>query len=283
MAPSPAGTFADYDLPVQQAAQLAAAAAGVPTAAPVVTETDPAWLGAPFTVMPRVDGHLIGEAPPFDRWLRGLGPERQAELHDRVLETLALIHDADADAAAAAGVPVRDDAAELAYWDEYLRWSAGGDPLPELVDALDWCRRHAPERVDPPRVLRWGDVRLGNIVFGDDLRPRAVLDWDMAAVGVPEHDVAWFTVLDLVLTTLTGRRVEGFPDRDGVVARYEELARRSLDRFDWYETLALLRSTAILARIGVLMRRDGEEPAMPVEGSPMLDLLRSRTSGPPPA
>ena len=248
---------------------------------PIVTEADPVWLGAPFTVMPRVEGHVIGEAPPFDRWLRGLGPERQAELHDHVLETLVLIHGAETGAAAAAGVPVRDDAAELAYWEEYLRWSADGAPLPELVDALEWCRRHRPPRADAPMVLRWGDVRLGNIVFGDDLRPRAVLDWDMAAIGAPEHDLAWFTALDLVLATLTGRRVEGFPPRDEVIERYAALSGRALEHFDWYETLAVLRSTAILARIGVLMRAAGEQPAMPVAGSPMLDLLRSRTSGPP--
>jgi aminoglycoside phosphotransferase (APT) family kinase protein len=180
-------------------------------------------------------------------------------------------------------VPVRDDAAEVAYWDEYLRWSSDGAPLPGLVDALEWCRRHVPDRTDPPMVLRWGDVRLGNIVFGDDLAPRAVLDWDMAAIGAPEHDLAWFTGLDLVLATLTGRRVEGFPDRNGVVARYEELSSRPLEHFAWYETFALLRSTAILARIGVLMRAAGEEPAMPVAGSPMLDLLGERTSGPSPA
>src|SRR4051794_39345081 len=74
MPPTPAGTFADYDLSVQHAAQLAAAAAGVPIAAPLHTETDAAWLGAPFTVMPRVDGHIIGEAHPFDEWLVGLRP-----------------------------------------------------------------------------------------------------------------------------------------------------------------------------------------------------------------
>jgi aminoglycoside phosphotransferase (APT) family kinase protein len=67
-----------------------------------------------------------------------------------------------------------------------------------------------------------------------------------------------------------------------VVASYEGLSGRSIEHFDWYETFALLRSTAILARIGVLMRAAGEEPAMPVEGSPMLEVLRARTSGPPP-
>ncbi len=279
MAPSPAGTFADYDLCVQHAAQLAAAAAGVPIAAPLRTEESSSWLGAPFTVMPRIDGHIIGEAHPFDEWLIGLGPVGQATLHDRFVEALVAIHRADTDAAIRAGVPVRDDPAELAYWDDYLQWSARGEPVPELVDALAWCRMHAPQRAAPPMVLRWGDVRLGNIVIGDDLKPRAVLDWDMAAIGVPEHDVAWFTMLDFVISTFAGRRVDGFPDRSGLIARYEELAARSLEHLDWYETFALVRSTAILARIGCLTRDAGREPTMPIEGSPLLGLLAERTSG----
>jgi aminoglycoside phosphotransferase (APT) family kinase protein len=114
-------------------------------------------------------------------------------------------------------------------------------------------------------------------VFGEDLKPRAILDWDMAAIGAPEHDVAWFTMLDSVITTFAGRRVDGFPDRDGLIARYEELACRSLERLEWYETFALVRSTAILARIGYLTRDAGLAPTMPVEGSPLLDLLAERT------
>ena len=279
MPPSPAGTFADYNLSVQHAAQLAAAARGVPIAAPLQTETDPAWLGAPFTVMPRVAGHIIGEAHPLDEWLIGLGPVGQAEVHEHLLQTLVAIHGADTDQAIASGVPVRDDVAELAYWDDYLQWSSGGDSVPELVDALAWCRAHAPQRPDPPRTLRWGDVRLGNIVFGDDRRPRAILDWDMTAIGAPEHDLAWFTMLDFVISNFAGRRVEGFPDREGLIARYEELTGRPLVRLDWYETFALVRSTAILARIGSLTRVAGQEPMMPVEGSPLLDILRERTRG----
>ena len=280
MAPSPAGTFDDYDLSVQHAAQVAAADAGVPIASPLQTETDPSWLGAPFTVMPRVDGHIIGEAHPFDDWLLGLGAAGQATLHERFLETLVAIHGADTEKAVAAGVPVRDDAAELAYWDHYLQWSSDGEPVAALVDALAWCRAHAPRRSDPPMVLRWGDVRLGNIVFGDDLTPRAILDWDMAAVGVPEHDVAWFTMLDFVISAFAERRVDGFPDRAGLIARYDALAPHVLEHLDWYETLALVRSTAILERIGYLTRAAGQEPAMPVEGSPLVNLLRERTSSP---
>ncbi len=151
--------------------------------------------------------------------------------------------------------------------------------MPALAAALDWCRAHAPEREPAARpVLCWGDVRFGNVVFGDDLRPRAVLDWDMTMIGSREHDVAWFTALMSTIVSMTGRRVEGFPDRDDTVARYEELTGRALHDFDWYETLALVRSTAIMTRIGYLARAAGDQQVMDIDDNPLLDLLRERTA-----
>ncbi len=157
---------------------------------------------------------------------------------------------------AAAGVPERDNEAELDFWADYLDWSSGGPPLPALVDALDWCRAHQPATESEP-VLLWGDVRLGNVIFGDDLAPLAVLDWDMASIGAPEHDVAWFTTLESTTRSLLGRHLDGFPDRDGTIAQYESLSGRTLRDFEWYEILAMVRSTAIMTRIGYLHRDAG--------------------------
>ena len=111
-------------------------------------------------------------------------------------------------------------------------------------------------------MLLWGDVRFGNVIFGDDLAPLAVLDWDMASIGAPEHDVAWFTTLESTMRTLLGQHLDGFPDRDGTIAQYESLSGRTLRDIEWYETLALVRSTAIMTRIGYLHRDAGHaEPA----------------------
>jgi aminoglycoside phosphotransferase (APT) family kinase protein len=119
-----------------------------------------------------------------------------------------------------------------------------------LVDALEWCRTHRPATESEP-VLLWGDVRLGNVIFGDDLAPRAVLDWDMASIGAPEHDMAWCTTLETTTRTLLGQHLEGFPDRDGTIGQYESLSGRVLRNFDWYETLAMIRSTSIMTRITI--------------------------------
>ena len=110
---------------------------------------------------------------------------------------------------------------------------------------------------EPPPVLLWGDARFENMVLGDDLGPRAVLDWDMTSVGAAEHDLAWFTSLDITMHQLFGRRIDGFPDRDGTVARFEELSGRPIRDLEWYETLAMVRSTAVMTRISFLRRDAG--------------------------
>ncbi len=272
MAPPISGTFAHYDLVPQWQAQMAVAGVGVPVADPVL-ETDTRWMGAPFIVMPRVEGHIVGALAHRDPWLNGQDPDLRTRVHDEFLATLATIHRADPGAAPA--VPRRDNGAELDFWEEYLSWSTHGRPVPALAGALDWCRRHRPSD-EPIPALLWGDARLENMVLGDDGSPRAVLDWDMTSIGAPEHDLAWFTSLDVTVHRLFGRRTEGFPARDGAVSRFEELSGRRVRDLEWYETLAMVRSTAVMTRISVLRRDAGEPPMLPIEDNPLLDLLTGR-------
>jgi aminoglycoside phosphotransferase (APT) family kinase protein len=272
MAPPLVGTFPHYDLVSQWQAQTAAAAVGVPVADPVV-ETDTRWVGAPFMVMPRVDGRIVGALDHRDPWLNALAPAGRGQVYDGFLSTLATIHRADPKTAV--DVPRRDNAAELDYWDEYLSWSSDGHPVPALAEGLRWCRRHRPPD-EPPAALLWGDVRFENMVLGDDLHPLAVLDWDMTSIGAPEHDLAWFTSLGFTMHQLFGRRPGGFPDRDGTVARFEELSGRPVRDLEWYETLAMVRSTAVMTRISFLRRDAGEPLMLPIEDNVILDLLTAR-------
>jgi aminoglycoside phosphotransferase (APT) family kinase protein len=272
LAPPTVGTFRDYNLTQQTIAQRAAQAAGVAIAAPELV-TDRQWLDAPFIVMPRVRGHIVGEVAAFDEWLLSLTERERAQVHEGFIGAVAATHRADL--GAAAGVPARNNDAELDFWADYLDWSSGGSPVPALVDALAWCRAHRRATESEP-VLLWGDVRLGNVIFGDDLAPIAVLDWDMASIGAPEHDVAWCTTLETTTRTLLGQHLGGFPDRDGTIACYESLSGRTLQDFEWYEILAMIRSTSIMTRIGYLHRDAGRPSPMPIDDNPLLDLLAAR-------
>ncbi|MEI7858790.1 MAG: phosphotransferase family protein [Acidimicrobiales bacterium] len=271
-APQGPGTFSDYDLSVQCRAQHSAAAAGVPVADPVL-ETDPSWIGRPFILMRRVDGHLAGGVTLTDPWLVALDEPSRGRVAGGLLDMMARVHQAVPPGPEA--VPHRDNEAELDHWDRYLQWSSGGAPVTTLVDALDWCRRHRPDE-EPEPALLWGDARLENVVVGDDLAVRAVLDWDMTTVGAPWHDLAWFTSLDTTMEHLFGRRLPGWPDRQATITGYEEAAGCLVTGLDWYETLAIVRSTALMTRIGYLRRDAGEPALLPIDDNPILDQLRAR-------
>jgi aminoglycoside phosphotransferase (APT) family kinase protein len=275
-APPGPGTFGRYDLAAQFEAQGAARSRGVPVAEPIL-EPDPRWIGTPFIVMPRIEGHVVDGITHGDRWLRQQTDGARHELYQNLLDAVTRIHRSDTDTCPS--VPRRDNAAELDFWEDYLQWSSDGRPVGILVEALGWCRRHRPV-TDPEPVLLWGDVRFENVVFGDDLGLRAVLDWDMCSIGAAEHDLAWLTSLDSTMERLFGSRVPGFPGREETIGLFEGLAGRPVRDFGWYETLAMVKSTAIMTRIGYLRRDAGEPPMLPIDDNPVLDLVRERL-GPP--
>lgn len=272
--PGPA-IFDLYDFPMQAQVQEAAAASGIPTATPATTEDDTRWLGAPFLVMPAVEGQIVGEAPALDRRLTKADPTSNAAFHARYIDLVADINRIDWRAAGLDGVvPQRDNRAELGYWRDYLGWYAEGqDLVPALTGALDWCEAHRPEDEPSPSLL-WGDVRMGNVIVDDDRHPVAVLDWEMATIGAAEHDLAWALALQTMQDALIRRTVPGFLDHDACVQRYESRLGRPVQDLEWYEVLASVRSTAILSRIGYLNEQQGEPNDFPIVDNPILDMLK---------
>ena len=41
-------------------------------------------------------------------------------------------------------------------------------------------------------MLSWGDARIGNMMFGDDLAVNGVLDWEMVGLGSPDIELGWW-------------------------------------------------------------------------------------------
>jgi aminoglycoside phosphotransferase (APT) family kinase protein len=277
-------TFPDYDLSIQAAVQNAVAEGGVPAPAPAVFVDDPGWIGTPFLVMPRVSGFIPGPAPLFDPVIAGATPERQREYHDGLFDVLARLHAVDWSAAALGDVlPGPTLGGALERWTSYVEWAGAGAPLPVLTRALSWCRDHRPVGADGAgdAVLVWGDARLGNLVFDDDARVHAVLDWDLATIGPPEMDLGWYFGLDFMMEQLFGQRVPGFPDRAAAVDRYEAVSGRTVTDVAWHEVFALVRALAINdrhQRIAEEQRRQatGRPPSTRRLANPMIDVLAAR-------
>jgi aminoglycoside phosphotransferase (APT) family kinase protein len=252
---------------MRQARVMSELAGRVPVPNIWLTETSSDPLGAPFFLMDRVHGRIPGDVPSWHKrgWTTELDSAQRFELHDNALRALAALHAIDTNDAAfeflltpGDGTPLQRYVNHVAAWHEWC--------LPVLrhdVDTINAAMRYVLDAVprDARRSIVWGDARVGNIVFGDDLSVAAMLDWEGATLGPPEIDVAWWVMFDEFLCEANGlTRLAGVPDRRGTLARYSEIAGHPLRDIEYYEVLAGLQFSLINSRLAHLLITSGSAP-----------------------
>ena len=219
-------------------------------------ETDASWLGTPFLVMERIDGEAPADVPPyvFGGWVMDASPQERQDLMRNSVEVLAQVHtitpaNADLsfiDAAAAGGSAI---AAQLAGQSSYYEWARDGVRYPLIERTFEWLAAHQPK--EPETVLNWGDSRIGNMLYRD-LKPVAVLDWEMATAGPREVDVAWMVFLHRFFEDLAHRfEMPGLPDfmhADDVCTTYESMTGYAPRELHWYEVYGALRFAIVSVR-----------------------------------
>jgi aminoglycoside phosphotransferase (APT) family kinase protein len=265
--PSGPAVFPSYHLDVEFRVMRAL---GESTAVPVPRafwqDDDPSVLGAPFLVMGRVDGRIPADDPPFTAtgWVLDLTPGEQATLNENALQVLARLHAVDHRSLGLdlldrrhLGVTPLDQ--QLAYWENTFAWAAEGEANPTIEAAFEWIRANRPQ--GEPTVLSWGDARIGNMIFADDLSVAGVLDWEMVGLGSPELDLAWWLFLVRHHTEGIGAPLPpGFPTAEQTVARYQELTGHEARNLHFYEAFAGLRLSILMVRAAHMMIAAGLMP-----------------------
>lgn len=218
-------------------------------------EPDASVIGASFFVMDRVDGAVPPDVMPynFGSWVSEAGADEQQLLQTSSIAVLAAIHAID-DAPRRFDFLTDDQPPTLRGHVErqraYYRWVWEGASSPLLQRCFDWLEQHWPESESAP-VLCWGDARIGNMMYRD-FEPVAVLDWEMAALGPREIDVAWFIFLHRFFEDIAiSYDLPGMPDflrRADVVAAYEAAADIRLADLDFYLLYAALRHGIVMSR-----------------------------------
>jgi aminoglycoside phosphotransferase (APT) family kinase protein len=256
-----AGLYPTYDITAQYRVM---AALGESTSIPVPgmlwLEEDPSILGAPFFAMTGVDGRVPADDPPFTAsgWVLDLTPDERAELNDNALRVLVEIHALDPielglDFLARPELGDSPLDQEIAYYERYYAWAAEGRSHPTLEGAFRWIHTNRPAERETA-VLSWGDARIGNMIFGAEREVLAVLDWEMATLASPEQDLGWWLFMHRHHTEGFGLpHPDGFPSREAVIRRYEELSGRKVRNLDFYEAFAALRGATIMVRLSSMM------------------------------
>jgi len=225
-------------------------------------EEDPSILGARFACMAKVDGEVPADNPGYHGagWMPALSPDAQRRVWESGLDTMARIHQLDRSALGLEWIKDVSPAEQLVLDHEYRRFACGDVAYPAVDTAFELLEATVPPPSDRP-ALCWGDSRIGNMIFGDDQRVAAVLDWEMVTAGDPVQDLAWYLLLDRHhVMAFDVPRLPGLPPRHESVARWSAASGHSAEHLEWYELLGAARYASIMVRVMKLLDSTGIFP-----------------------
>jgi aminoglycoside phosphotransferase (APT) family kinase protein len=219
---------------------------------------DTSVTGAPFYVMTRAQGRVLGHK----RDVEGLAADVRVRIGERFIDILADLHAIDPVAAGLGDLGRTDGYVErqLDRWIKQYRTSVERSGAPQFGDVERTYRLladHAPAQHGA--VIAHGDYRIENAVVQPDGEITAILDWELCTLGVPLADLA-YTLMWWVGPTErypefpggAPTRAGGFPTSDELADRYAARSGRSLDHLQYFLSFAQWRTACIMH--GVLTR-----------------------------
>ena len=243
----------DSDLSLQAHMMAALDARGdVPVPAWVGLETDPELLGAPFLVMGRVEGQAATQRPNYnvEGWLTAFHPRQRMAAFANALEAIAKVHAIDWRDGFSfldrpdRGVPGLDQyLGYLREWHESIKRDRN---MPIVDTAMTYVFDNRP--MDTETCVLWGDPTPSNTMWRPDGSVAALIDWELAALGPPELDLAWWLYFDDLFSRRFGiTRLEGLPSKAETIAIYERASGRSLRHMDYFDIVVAVRMALIAA------------------------------------
>jgi aminoglycoside phosphotransferase (APT) family kinase protein len=261
--------FTVPDAPRQAEVMQRLGAQGIRVPDIVGIERDPTVLGSPFYLMRRVRGRTPSDVPSWHKrgWTADLSPAERELLCDNGLRALVDVHRVDdpetlrflrgeADPTRTALQRYLD---KLSEWHEWCRADlvVGADVL---AQALRVILESAPGT--GAETVVWGDARVGNMCFGDDMSVVALFDWETAGTGPPDIDLGWWLMFERFLCEALGfTRLPGVPDDDEIVRRYLQFGGTLTGDIAYYQLLAAFVLSLINNRLARLLVRDGLDAA----------------------
>jgi aminoglycoside phosphotransferase (APT) family kinase protein len=195
---------------------------------------------------------------------------------------LASVQELDVDAIGLGDLGPRDAyaARQIRRWRKQWEGSKTRE-IPTIDRVADQLESEIPDQDEV--VLVHGDFRLDNVIVGPDGELRAILDWELAALGHPLADLgAWmaFTPRDrseVIPIHDPVALLAGFPSREEVLDAYVRATGRDISGLPFWHALSLWKLAIIIQ--GVYSRwladpRNGGAGAEDLE--PVVELLAGR-------
>jgi len=221
---------------------------------------DPEILGLPFLVMGKVAGECAKQTPNYnlEGWLVDMAPEQRRAAFTNAISAFASLASIDwRDGFESLAQPENGEPGLDQYVGALEAWhkAAGrGRAMPIVDTAMAYVRANMPQ--DAAVNVLWGDPTPSNVMFAPDGRVNALIDWELAALGPAELDLAWWLYFDDLFGRRFGiTRLEGLPSKQETIAIWEETTRQTARNLEYYDIVVALRMA--LVAIGAFDRQVG--------------------------
>jgi aminoglycoside phosphotransferase (APT) family kinase protein len=204
----------------------------------LVSETDPAVLGRPFTIMEKLEGRALWQI------LSETAPSQAGQLLDRFGGLLARLHQLDwrpfierAELYEANPTALLDELF-VSFRQLYIQCDVVG-----FLSVVDWLEQHQSDIMVYPAVVHL-DFHANNVLLCQDDR-LVVIDWTQVAVSDFRADLSW----TLMIMGDYGRRQWG----ERILQAYCAAAKHPVTHLDYFNVITdmkLLASTVISLRQG---------------------------------
>lgn len=158
----------------------------VPT--PIALCEDNNVIGSMFYLMSYEDGDIL-----WDPALPEIPADRRQGYYQTLVDSLARLHRLDYRGLGLSdfGRPGNYYERQLSRWTKQYQASASSE-LPQMDALIQWLEQNLPEDDGQCSIIH-GDYRLDNVIFyRNEAKIRAVLDWELATLGHPMADLAYY-------------------------------------------------------------------------------------------
>lgn len=253
MAPRESQVFVSHDLYLQYGLMEIMHEEGIPAPELVGYEKDSTMMGSDFYIMHFVDGLIPPDNPPmcWGSWVSELTSEERATMWNNGLDTMAKIHKIDIAKYDFPNLPrskanEAPAAYEIARYEDMMKEGMRPNADPIITEAWGYLKDNMP--AEGPRRLCWGDSRPGNVIW-KDLAPIAMIDWEIAGIGDPLTDLAWWFWIDYCNSVgIGGEKMTGIPEFSDGYQRWHEITGLPIDNIAYYELFVLVRFAIIMER-----------------------------------
>ncbi len=256
--PATAALASAHDVSREFKVMAALRATDVPVPDTIAFCGDPAITGAPFFVMSYAEGLILrSQTSAVD-----LGEAKCSQAGRRFFDVLARLHTLDAAAVGLGDLSGRGSYVErqLGRWMRQYEASVRGQTDPLLIDLHERLASSAPRGSGADNRLVHGDYHIDNVVLNPDMSVKAVLDWELAALGHPIADLAWALMFwarpgdAIVMLQDAVTAAPGFPERDELANTYAGASGQSLESLPYFTAFVLWKLACLTQ--GVLFRAE---------------------------